>query len=572
MYLSDKINGLKYYRYQAIKYLKSPKKSKYKKADMISIQLAGIMKTLLVKRIDSSFYAFKQSLRRYYEANKVMLDMFANGTIYIAPNLKVNELLSEGKEDELIKLIEETKYTDPTIEICTPDDFEDGFEDGIKADNAILKELVFMWDAVNADPKLDIFIQYLKDTLLDKTINHEGKLVIFSESKETTKYLYDALKSHGFDKIMTVQSDNRDTQMPLLKENFDANYKGDKKNDYNIVISTEVLAEGVNLHRANVIVNYDTPWNSTRLMQRIGRVNRIGSTAKEVHIFNFFPTSKVNDDIELEKKAKMKLFAFHAALGEDSQIYSTDENPESFGLFDKEVDEERDERLRYLMWLRQLKHDDPDLIKRISKLPLRARTGRKSKFIPGSTIVFIRNKRRDAFIFVREDNSIEELTFLEAVKEFEARIDEKSIPLHDMHHEQVKTALNAFAIQEEDAKAIKQKVNPAQGPNEKKAIAYLDGFISIPNITEQELELINKAKRAITTGKFQQLQRDVNKLKTATKKTPLKPVILLEQLIKIISAYPLEHVQGIGSDKQVDMLKVSKDFVPEIIISESFNM
>ena len=60
--------------------------------------------------------------------------------------------------------------------------------------------------------------------------------------------------------------------------------RGDKKNDYNIVISTEVLAEGVNLHRANVIVNYDTPWNSTRLMQRIGRVNRIGSTAKEVYI------------------------------------------------------------------------------------------------------------------------------------------------------------------------------------------------------------------------------------------------------------------------------------------------
>ena len=572
MYLSDKINGLKYYRYQAIKYLKSPKKSKYKKADMISIQLAGIMKTLLVKRIDSSFYAFKQSLRRYYEANKVMLDMFANGTIYIAPNLKVNELLSEGKEDELIKLIEEARYADPTIEVCTPDDFEDGFEDGIKADNAILKELVSMWDAVNTDPKLDIFIQYLKDTLLDKAINHEGKLVIFSESKETTKYLYDALKSHGFDKIMTVQSDNRDTQMPLLKENFDANYKGEKKNDYNIVISTEVLAEGVNLHRANVIVNYDTPWNSTRLMQRIGRVNRIGSTAKEVYIFNFFPTSKVNDDIELEKKAKMKLFAFHAALGEDSQIYSTDENPESFGLFDKDVDEERDEKLRYLMWLRQLKQDDPDLIKRISKLPLRARTGHKSKFIPGSTIVFIRNKRRDAFTFVREDGSVEELTFLEAVKEFEARIDEKSIPLHDMHHDQVKTALDAFATQEEETKATKQKVNPAQGPNEKKAIAYLDGFVSIPNITEQELELINKAKRAITTGKFQQLQRDINKLKTATKKTPVKPVVLLEQLIMIISAYPLEHVQSGNVDKQVDVLKVSKDFMPEIIISESFNM
>ena len=74
------------------------------------------------------------------------------------------------------------------------------------------------------------------------------------------------------------------------------------------------------------------------------------------------------------------------------------------------------------------------------------------------------------------------------------------------------------------------------------------------------------------TGKFQQLQRDINKLKTATKKTPVKPVVLLEQLIKIISAYPLEYVHGGNADKQVDALKVSKDFMPEIIISESFNM
>lgn len=410
-------NALKYYRYQAIKYLRPKKKAKYNKADMISVQLATIMKTLLVKRIDSSFYAFKQSLRRYYQANKIMLDMFEKGVIYIAPNLNVNELLSEGKEDELIEQIEEAQYTDPTIEVCTPDDFVDGFKEGLEDDGRILKDLVDAWDKITYDPKLEAFInKYLKNELFDKSINQEGKLVIFSESKETTKYLSDALKANGYNRILTVQSDNRNDKMPVLEANFDANYKGEKKNDYNIVISTEVLAEGVNLHRANVIVNYDTPWNSTRLMQRIGRVNRIGSTAKEVHIFNFFPTTNVNNDIELEKKAKMKLFAFHAALGEDSQIYSTDENPESFGLFDKNVDEERDEKLRYLMWLRKLKEDDPDLIKRINKMPLRARVGRKSKLIPMSTITFIRNKRRDAFTFVREDGSIEELTFLEAVR------------------------------------------------------------------------------------------------------------------------------------------------------------
>jgi hypothetical protein len=574
-YLKGKEKGtLKYYRYQAIKYLLPPKKNKYKKADLISIQLAGIMKTLLVKRIDSSFYAFKQSLKRYYQANKVMLDMFEKGVICIAPNLKVNELLSEGREDELIRQIEEAQYTDPTIEVCTPEDFEIIFIDGLKQDGQILKELVEAWDKVTYDPKLDIFInEYMKGKLFDKSINQEGKLVIFSESKETTKYLSDALRANGFNRVLTVQSDNRNDKMPALEANFDANYKGEKKNDYNIVISTEVLAEGVNLHRANVIVNYDTPWNSTRLMQRIGRVNRIGSTAKEVHIFNFFPTAKVNNDIELEKKAKMKLFAFHAALGEDSQIYSTDESPESFGLFDKNVDEERDEKLRYLMWLRQLKEENPDLIKRINKMPLRARVGRKSKLIPISTIVFIRNKRRDAFTFIREDGSIKELTFLEAVKEFEARTEEKAIPLHDRHHEQVAKAIEIFSEKEEEAKAVTKKVVTNQGPNEKKALAYLDGFVHVPNITDEEVDLIEKAKRAISTGKFQQLQRDINKLQNAVKKAPVKTVVLLERMMKIITSYPLEHVELNDFEAQaISKKRYVKELMPEIIISESFNL
>ena len=498
--------------------------------------------------------------------------MFEKGVIYIAPNLNVNELLNEGKEDELIQQIEEAQYTDPTIEVCTPDDFVDGFKEGLEDDGRILKDLVDAWDKITYDPKLEAFInKYLKNELFDKSINQEGKLVIFSESKETTKYLSDALKANGYNRILTVQSDNRNDKMPFLEANFDANYKGEKKNDYNIVISTEVLAEGVNLHRANVIVNYDTPWNSTRLMQRIGRVNRIGSTAKEVHIFNFFPTTNVNNDIELEKKAKMKLFAFHAALGEDSQIYSTDENPESFGLFDKNVDEERDEKLRYLMWLRKLKEDDPELIKRINKMPLRARVGRKSKLIPMSTITFIRNKRRDAFTFVREDGSIEDLTFLEAVKEFEARVDEKAIPLHDTHHEQVAKAIEVFSEKEEAAKAATKKVVTNQGPNEKKALAYLDGFVSVPNITEEEVALIRKAQRAISTGKFQQLQRDINKLQSATKKTPVKIVVLLEKLMKIITSYPIEHIElNTHVAQAVNNMKVKKDLMPEIIISESF--
>ncbi len=144
--------------------------------------------------------------------------------------------------------------------------------------------------------------------------------------------------------------------MPVVRANFDANAPvAEQADDYRIIVSTEVLAEGVNLHRSNVIVNYDTPWNSTRLMQRIGRVNRIGTTANAIHIFNFYPTAKVDSHIDLQKKAILKLQAFHSALGEDSQIYSPEEKVDNFGLFDKEVEEQRDERLQWLNELRKFR-------------------------------------------------------------------------------------------------------------------------------------------------------------------------------------------------------------------------
>ncbi|MFR1814474.1 helicase-related protein [Dysgonomonas capnocytophagoides] len=571
-YLSHPTKGLTYNRYQAIRYLKPYKKIKYQKADMISTQLAKIMKTLLVKRIDSSFHAFKNSLKRFSVANKAMLTMFEQERIFIAPNIKVNEYINEGREEELMELVLDRMDFDPTIEICEPNDFEAGFLSGLQQDQYILEELIEAWDKITYDPKLDIFIEYLKNKLFDNKINREGKLVIFSESKETTNYLYENLQQKGFDKLLSVESSNRKDKMPMIRENFDANYEGTQKNDYNIVISTEVLAEGVNMHRANIIVNYDTPWNSTRLMQRIGRVNRIGTQAKEVHIFNFFPTAKVNKDIDLEKKAKMKLIAFHAALGEDSQIYSPDEEPETFGLFDKDLDEERDESLRLLMDLRKIKAEDPSLIKKIQNMPLRARSGRKNKALKGTTLIFIRNDKRETFSYIREDGTIDDtLSFLEAVDIFHARIDEKGIPLHDLHHLQVSKAIDLFSEKEEADKAREKKIDTKQGPSEKRALAYLDGFIRISEITDTEKKLILKAKQAIAIGKFQNLRRDINKLETTVRKVPVKTAILLEKLIGILNQYPLNTDEDEIIAQNKDQLVKRKLLNPQIIISESFN-
>jgi superfamily II DNA/RNA helicase len=251
--------------------------------------------------------------------------MFENGRIYIAPSLHVSEYILAGQEDKLIKAIAEASETDPTITVCKPEDFKPEFVAGLIHDGEILDKLVAEWDKVEGDPKLDEFLAWLRgegdrENLLAKPFNETGKLVIFSEARDTTHYLTERLKAAGFGPVLTVDSHNRSTEMPVVRANFDANVPHDaehRKDDYRILISTEVLAEGVNLNRAHVIVNYDTPWNSTRLMQRIGRVNRIGSTAKKIHIFNFYPTAQVDSDIELHRKAFLKLQAFHSALGED---------------------------------------------------------------------------------------------------------------------------------------------------------------------------------------------------------------------------------------------------------------
>lgn len=569
------INALKkdltYNRYRAIGFLKPEKKRKYQNADRISAQLANIMKTLLVKRLDSSFHAFTESLLRFKNATSAMQSMFENGTIYIAPSLNVSSYILEGREDELIALIAEKQANDPTIEICTPEDFEDGYLAGLQADYETLDTLSKQWVKVKNDPKFDEFLAYLKTELFDRKVNHGGKLVIFSEAKETTDILKRQLAAHGYSKVLCIDSENRNERMPTVRANFDANIPLDQQaNDYNIIISTEVLAEGVNLHRSNVIVNYDTPWNSTRLMQRIGRVNRIGTTASKIHVYNFFPTAKVDNDIDLHKKALMKLQAFHSALGEDSQIYSEDEEFGTFGLFDRDVEEERDERLVFLMELRKFKADNPEKFRRIRNLPLRARTGREQSDLDGKTVTFIRNQRRDAFYRIGPEDEIEELSFVETARIYQAAIDETSLPLHDHHHDHVNLALDDFAGKLQ-AEAIQHKVvDTAQGPNERKALSYLDGFLKLPFISEAEKRRIRASKHAIKMARFAQLQRSINDLAKSQKKTPVTAVALLEKLMEILNRYPLGP-EFEDAEQPTIAVKASGELRPEIIISESFS-
>lgn len=571
---------LSYNRYRAIGALVPEKKLKYQNAERISAQLARIMKILLLKRLDSSFHAFTQSLRRFKEATWAMVTMFEKGKIFIAPSLNVSEFIIEEREDELEAKILEIQENDPTAEICTPDDFDPAFLPGLTSDLAVLEDLFERWHAVKEDPKLDEFLSQLDSSLLSPALNHAAnlkdrspKLVIFSESKETTDHLSNHLEPLRPGRVLTIDSSTRKDRMPVVRANFDANVPLDEqKDDFDIIISTEVLAEGVNLHRANVIVNYDTPWNSTRLMQRIGRVNRIGTTAEQVHVFNFFPTAQVDSGIDLRKKAIVKLQAFHSALGEDSQIYSTDEEVDTFGLFDAaEIQEERDETLAYLMELRSFRKTNPDRFREIRNLPLRARVGRKDRHRNGETLTFIRNHRRDAFYYAPVEGELEELSFVEAARIFKAVAGEKAATLHEHHHEHVNKAIDAFKETLQVEAAIGHIVDHQMGPNESKALKFLAVFINHPQLaSDEEKARLRAAQTAIKRAAFARLQRDLNALERSHKKNPLKASALLDKTLEILAKYPLQD----SDDSQVEDARgglSTVELAPSIILSESFS-
>lgn len=345
-------DALNYYRYRALEYLTDELKIRYEDRNITvkgtSDRLAGIMETMLVKRLESSQVAFKESLENMKRYTQNMIDMWNKNRIFICPDLDMKRELSKkaiekaGSFDACLDVIakkakdrnEKNGGDDESNNEYTQSDFvpnEKGekYIDLLEKDLKIIDALLEKWKKQDYDPKLMTFIQELNNKFLNPNDNKTHKLVIFTECIATQKLLTKNLLQLN-DKVLSVTAENRDELKNVIMENFDANWMGEKKNDYDILVTTDILSEGVNLHKANTILNYDSPWNATRLMQRLGRINRIGSVTDKIFNYNFYPSRQGENELGLKNRTYIKLQAFHELFGEDSQIYSTEEKLRQF--------------------------------------------------------------------------------------------------------------------------------------------------------------------------------------------------------------------------------------------------
>jgi superfamily II DNA or RNA helicase len=347
--------------------------------------LAKFMKILTVKRLESSFTAFLSTLGRFILSYERVIEEFNKGHVFISKKHigKIFELLESDNQERIDQLLEEEK-----AEKLSAKDFLPTFIADLQNDLRALKAIQREWKKIARDPKWESFRTILKKTPLLK----EGKVIIFSESKETADYLAGKIREEVEPKVLLFTGESLATVREEVITNFDARAFR-PKDDYRVLVATEVLAEGVNLHRSNVVINYDIPWNPTRLIQRVGRVNRVDTKFDKIHTYNFFPTDEGNDLIKLREAAEAKIHAFIQMLGADARLLTEGEEIVSHDLFARwnskktitGEDEEEESELKFLTEIRTVRDKQPELFERIKRLPKKARSTRVvGSFSPGS--------------------------------------------------------------------------------------------------------------------------------------------------------------------------------------------
>lgn len=547
---NDILSGIKsmnFARYKSLMYLINP--SNVQASLMVGqMNMGGFMKSILIKRLESSFYAFKKTLNRFVTSHEQFIRMYNDGTVWISKNQNIYDYIDNGDDEALMELLEQEK-----AHKFNSKDFKDDLLNDLIDDYQLLKDLLKQSAKLTNDPKFEKFQAALKK---DKVLKG-NKIVIFTEAADTAVYLAENLKAIYGDNVLQYNSTSSKALKKRIQDNFDP---GQKKqlNDIKILITTDVLAEGVNLHRSNVIINYDLPWNPTRVMQRLGRINRIGSPFDKIYVYNFFPSSQGESAINLEANIISKIHAFHETLGDDIKYLSESEEITSFGLYealnDKGVLEGDDEEIRsplhYLSIIRKIRDEDPDLFEKIKKLPKKARTGRNTNLLNSTrTLSFFKKGLLRKFYISTSQNS-EELSFFQAADLYEADGQVSSQKINREFYEQLNQNKMQFfrgMIQEKEAR-------PELSGKSASLVKVLKALYPEKSFADFEVDYLRSIEIAVREGAV--AKNLVNQLlKKVTGKKPVEILNIFQENLPDI------YLQEKPGEKQ-------EDIRAEIILSE----
>lgn len=548
----------KYARYKPLTYFTGERDQQELQSQR---NLAKFMKILTVKRLESSFTAFRSTLGRFILTYERVIAEFHKGHVFISKKHigKIFELLESDDQEGIERLLEEEK-----AEKLSAKNFEPEFITDLENDLKILEAIRSHWKKITRDPKWESFRDILKKTPLLKN----GKIIIFTESKETADYLAGKIRDEVDPKVLLFTGASHKSVREEAIINFDAKAFR-PKDDYRILVATEVLAEGVNLHRSNIVINYDIPWNPTRLIQRVGRVNRVDTKFDKIHTYNFFPTEEGNNLIKLQEAAEAKIHAFIEMLGADAKLLTEGEEIKSHDLFSKlnskktitGEDEDEETELNFLTEIRNIRDKQPELFERIKRLPRKARSTRVLSAEPAvknfpALVTYFRQGKLDKFFLGTSGNQpTVELDFMSSAKilkpadtkEVRQTIPRNFYDLLDKNKSAFVTATTAEAEQAEashrgdrNAAYILKRLKPKE-------------IRRCPQFTEDDEEFVGKVIRLVEDGSLP--KRTAKDVAAALKDEdqPLKVLSILRHEIKreFFQSSPAAHASQQNEPREV---------------------
>jgi len=468
-------------RYKPVAYLKNI--DKYKKFiteqfgeerlfRQSQLNMASFMRRHLVRRFESSIKAFQISLDTMIKSSEIILGWFDNAglvPIFKKGNIPdVDQILENGSllsdevreynEARLDELRQKGYVFIPAKEISV------NFRKDLIKDIELLQEIKNKWfeNGFPEDPKLKHFEKIVKE-LLQK--DPKRKIVVFSEFADTANYLYEELK----DRLRVFKysaADATKENKRIIREEFDASSKK-KTNNYDILIATDALSEGFNLNRAGTIFNYDIPYNPTRVIQRVGRINRINKKVfDELYIYNFFPTETGEAETGIKRISTLKFAMINAVLGEDTKILTSDEKLKSYFVEKyKEAFKESEEKswdTEYRDLLERIKATRPELLEKAREIPKRARIRRTVSKDKKGVIVFGKKGNNHIFKFADSPENSVVLSGEEALELFKAQPFEEPEPVSEIFesiYQSIKESLflrkNRVPMNKGEQKAVK---------------------------------------------------------------------------------------------------------------------
>jgi superfamily II DNA or RNA helicase len=446
----DEASGFRGTRYKPVVYLKDFQKYKdrisrefgeeqlFKQAQ---INVARFMRRLLVSRYESSVYAFGKTLDYMIESTKIMIrwfdeakqvPIFKKGYIPDVANVVPDDDSMFGDElwDDIIErniLVLRNKG----YEFIPANELKVSFKKDMLKDLELLEGIRDRWfnGPHQTDPKLEHFVAILNRKLRNEP---HRKLVVFSSYADTANYLFEKLDGQ-FKVFKYSSADASDANKKIIKQNFDASWKI-QTDEFDILIATDAISEGYNLHRAGAIFNYDIPYNPTRVIQRVGRINRINKKVfDELYIYNFFPTTIGEKEVGIKRISTLKKAMIDALLGEDTKILTSDEELESY--FTEEIrkqmanQEELSWDTPYIKLLDQLKSEQEDVVDAARKIPTRARVRRSEQKNVSGVLLFGRKGEDHLFKYGDNTGKIITVPANEALEFFQAQPGEEPNPV-----------------------------------------------------------------------------------------------------------------------------------------------